>query len=83
MIKRFVILSLICSIFITSCKKKPSALAAVKKSGPVEAEGFIVEPHVESENVEVPGTLLPVEETQIRPEVTGRIVVLNIKKERL
>jgi len=41
------------------------------------AEGFVVEPRFESENVEVPGSLLPVEETQIRPEVTGRVVQLQ------
>jgi membrane fusion protein (multidrug efflux system) len=43
-------------------------------------EGFIVEPHSESENIEVPGSLLPVEETQIRPETSGRIVQLNIQE---
>ena len=53
---------------------------AVRKSGPVLAEGFIVEPRSESENIEVPGSLMPVEETQIRPEVTGRIVQLNIQE---
>ena len=51
-----------------------------KKSGPLLVEGFIVEPHSESENIEVPGSLLPVEETQIRPETSGRIVQLNIQE---
>ncbi|MGC4022706.1 MAG: efflux RND transporter periplasmic adaptor subunit [Cyclobacteriaceae bacterium] len=80
MFKRFAILFLIFTIFLVSCKKKTTALPGAKKSGPVEAEGFIVEPRLESENVEVPGSLLPVEETQIRPEVTGRIVKLNIQE---
>jgi len=53
---------------------------ATRKYGPILAEGFEVQPQVESENVEVPGSLLPVEETQIRPEVTGRIVTLNIQE---
>lgn len=69
------------SVFLlTSCGKKPAVVNAPRKGGPILAEGFIVEPHVESENVEVPGSLLPVEETQIRPEVTGRIVQLNIQE---
>ena len=62
----------------TACKKKEVVENGAKKSGPVLAEGFVVEPRFESENVEVPGSLLPVEETQIRPEVTGRVVQLNI-----
>jgi len=53
---------------------------AIKKSGPLSVEGFVVEPHSESENIEVPGSLLPVEETQIRPETSGRIVQLNIQE---
>ena len=35
-----------------------------------------------SENIEVPGSLLPFEETQIRAEVGGRVVQLNIRKGR-
>jgi membrane fusion protein (multidrug efflux system) len=30
-----------------------------------------------SEDLEVPGTLLPYEETEIRPEISGRLVALN------
>lgn len=48
--------------------------------GPLSVEGFVVEAHSESENIEVPGSLLPVEETQIRSETSGRIVQLNIQE---
>jgi membrane fusion protein (multidrug efflux system) len=51
-----------------------------RNTGPLSVEGFVVEAHAESENIEVPGSLLPVEETQIRPEVSGRIVTLNIQE---
>jgi membrane fusion protein (multidrug efflux system) len=40
----------------------------------------VVKPSSVSENVEVPGSLLPFEETEIRAEVGGRIVELNIKE---
>jgi membrane fusion protein, multidrug efflux system len=46
--------------------------------GPLAVDGFVVEQHEVSENVEVPGTLLPAEETQIKSEVSGRVVQLNI-----
>jgi membrane fusion protein (multidrug efflux system) len=44
----------------------------------VEVDGYIVHESVISENIEVPGSLLPFEETQIRAEVGGRIVELNV-----
>jgi membrane fusion protein (multidrug efflux system) len=43
-------------------------------------DGFIVRQQSISENIEVPGSLLPFEETQIRAEVGGRVVELNIKE---
>jgi membrane fusion protein (multidrug efflux system) len=45
---------------------------------PLEAEGFVVRKRPLSENIEVPGTLLPYETTEIRPEIAGRIIELNI-----
>lgn len=71
---------LVSVLVMTSCKKKSVGANAARKAGPILAEGFEVQPQIESENVEVPGSLLPVEETQIRPEVTGRIVTLNIQE---
>lgn len=41
-------------------------------------DGFVVTAHAVSDNIEVPGSLLPAEETQIRTEVAGRIVQMNI-----
>src|SRR4051794_10015111 len=47
---------------------------------PVQAEAFVVKTRPMSEDLEVPGTLLPFEETEIRPEISGRLVYLNIKE---
>ena len=80
MLRRIVVLCFVSVFVMTSCKKKSVAVNVMGKGGPIMAEGFEVQPQVESENVEVPGSLLPVEETQIRPEVTGRIVTLNIQE---
>lgn len=47
---------------------------------PVQAEGFVVKTRLMSENIEVPGSLLPYEETEIRPEISGRVVSLNVRE---
>lgn len=72
-------LSLLTILFV-SCHSKKKTLSGQnnKPKGPVAVEGFQVQTHVVSDDVEVPGTLLPFEETQIRSEVSGRIVQLNI-----
>src|SRR5579871_6899324 len=79
MIRRFQLGIFIAIFFVVGCKKKPVTQAA-KKVQALSVEGFVVEAHTESENIEVPGSLLPVEETQIKPEVSGRIVALNIQE---
>ncbi|HYI77473.1 MAG TPA: efflux RND transporter periplasmic adaptor subunit [Chryseolinea sp.] len=66
-----------------SCNdKKPQQRAGAggRQQGPISVDGFIVSEKTISENIEVPGSLLPFEETQIRAEVGGRIVKLNINE---
>ncbi len=43
-------------------------------------DGFEVSTNAVSDLIDVPGSLLPSEETQIKPEVNGRITQLNIKE---
>jgi membrane fusion protein (multidrug efflux system) len=62
-----------------SKKQQPGGTAgSQRQQGAVIADGFLVQPQSVSENVEVPGTLLPEEETNIRAEVSGRVVSINI-----
>lgn len=66
-----------------SCKSKkenPAAAGRPRMQGPVTADAFRVARSSISENIEVPGSLLPFEETQLRAEVGGRIVSLNINE---
>lgn len=66
-----------------SCKSKkenPAAAGRPRMQGPVTADAFRVARSSISENIEVPGSLLPFEETQLRAEVGGRIVALNINE---
>lgn len=46
--------------------------------GPLSVEAFVAQTSAISEDIEVPGSLLPLEQTQIRAEVSGRVVQLNI-----
>lgn len=76
----------LCSV-IVSCEEKkkaspPPNAAAQRANRPMQAEGYIVKTKKLSENIEVPGTLLPFEETEIRPEISGRLVYLNIPEGR-
>ncbi len=82
---RVTVLLLITLMFLEGCKDKAGGAGpqagnggANRQRGPMVVEGFLVETSEVSEAVEVPGSLLPAEETQIRAEVSGRIVQLNI-----
>ncbi|HTJ51067.1 MAG TPA: efflux RND transporter periplasmic adaptor subunit [Cyclobacteriaceae bacterium] len=81
MYKRLLFLLLSSSLLLSAChSKKNEQVQARGPRGPVSADGFVVEIHSISDNIQVPGSLLPFEETQIRAEVSGRIVELNIKE---
>src|SRR5688572_26714513 len=78
-----IVIGFILSLIFISCKseKKENAPANDGRQAgdrPVQAEAFIVKTKSLSENLEIPGTLLPFEETEIRPEISGRVVWLNI-----
>ncbi len=51
--------------------------AANIRNRPVTADAFIVKNQAISENIEVPGSLMPAEGTDIRPEISGRLVSIN------
>ena len=73
----------ITTLFI-SCKEKKESTQQ-QAGGPPKQPALMVEvllanTKVLSANIEVPGTLLPNESTEIRPEVSGRLVQLNVKE---
>ncbi len=70
-------------LLLASCGEKKDKVNGggrgnARQKGPLVVEGFLVETSEVSEAVEVPGTLFPAEETQIRAEVSGRVIQLNI-----
>jgi membrane fusion protein, multidrug efflux system len=72
----------ICVLPFFSCKEKKAAPAAGGPSGsaPLQVEASIMKPSSISEILEVSGNILPFESTEIRPEITGRLVFLNIRE---
>lgn len=82
-LKRLSMLLVPAAFMLSSCgdkKEGPMAAAPRRQMGPMTVEGFIVSPTSLSENIVVPGSLTASEETQIRPEVGGRVVQLNIRE---
>ena len=69
---------------VSSCEKdneqKIAPPSGPRKAMPVQVDAFIVKTKSLSENLEVPGTLMPFEETEIRPEISGRLVKMNINE---
>jgi membrane fusion protein, multidrug efflux system len=64
-----------------SDNKGPAPLAAARpRQGVVNVDAFVVKESSVSQDVQIPGSLMPFEETQIRAEVGGRIVELNVKE---
>jgi membrane fusion protein (multidrug efflux system) len=46
----------------------------------LSVEGYIITPSILHSSIEVAGTLLPFEETEIHPEVSGKVTWLSIKE---
>lgn len=68
--------------FAIACKEEKKenepAANAPRGNAPLLVEAFIVKTQPLSEQLEVPGSLMPFEQTEIRPEISGRVVKLNI-----
>jgi membrane fusion protein (multidrug efflux system) len=82
--KGWIISGFIMSSIFISCKSEKKEKAPANRSAtggvdrPVQAEAFVVKTKSLSENLEIPGSLMAYEETEIRPEISGRVVWLNI-----
>lgn len=82
--RRFFIYLLISSVFFAckSEKKEMKSGGPGNSGGPqtLEVEGMIVKTSSINEVIEVSGTILANEATEIRPEISGRIIQLNIRE---
>ncbi len=71
---------------MTACGSKEKKIKATDKKTsappPMRVEGYIVKPMAVSEDLELPGTVIANEMTQIQPEVSGRLTYLNAAEGR-
>ena len=71
-------------IIFSSCGSSDKKDATVRSSAslnrqmPMRVDAFVVKPTMMSENIQVPGTLIANEATEIHPEISGRLVQLNV-----
>lgn len=79
------IFSIVC--LIGGCKSDDQKKIAPPKSGTsarpaqvIKVEAFELKTSSVSEKLEVPGSIVPFEATELRPEVSGRITQLNIRE---
>ncbi len=64
------------TLLLTACQsanKEDKMPAAKSTQQPSKADGYIATPKLLSQDIEVPGSLAPYEETALHPEVSGRV----------
>ncbi len=76
----FAVLTLFVFGFAACSEEKKNPVGNARQQGPLNADAFVVQATTVSDHVEVPGTLLPAEQTEIRVEVSGRVIGLNIEE---
>jgi membrane fusion protein (multidrug efflux system) len=70
-------------LFALSCKEKKNysqKTTDAGKMGPLNVEALVVKASSVSEVIEVAGNILPFELTEIRPEISGRLISINFKE---
>lgn len=61
-------------------KKEAKPTTSPSRNKPITADAFVAKTQALAENIQVPGSLLPAEGTDIRPEISGRLVSINFKE---
>ncbi len=73
---------IVLSLVIISCgnKKKTTTTTANQQQQVITADALIVSTRPLSADIEIPGTIMANETTEIHPEVSGRVVQLNVRE---
>lgn len=77
-------LPIIIACLIACSQKKEEKPAAAQptpsRNRPVQAEAYVVKARPISEDIQVAGSLAPAEGTDVRPEISGRVVSINFNE---
>lgn len=71
-----------CVVILSSCGGKDEKItpATAPPRPQLKVDAIIAAPQTITENIEVPGSLLASETTEIHPEVSGRLTMLNVRE---
>jgi membrane fusion protein (multidrug efflux system) len=73
--------SIVFAYVLFACQSKAPETKSVKQQlSELKVEGFIVKPSVLDQSITISGTLKAFEETVIMPEVSGRVVAINLQE---
>jgi membrane fusion protein, multidrug efflux system len=82
--RRLFIATGILALFLISCGKKKKEAVAPQGGAPktpvARVDGYVVKTEPFQEDLEVPGSIIANEVAEIHPEVSGRLVYLNVKE---
>ena len=71
-------------LIATSCnsdrKKEAAAQEKAPPRPPANVDGYIVQTKILSESIEIPGSIVAHQSTEIHPEISGRIINLNVRE---
>lgn len=65
------------SLLMVSChssaKEEKKTVGPGGNKPPSKVDAYVVSPRILSQNIEMPGSLIPAEETELHPEISGRV----------
>lgn len=69
-------------ILVIGCKeKKDTPIASARPAGPPPVfDAIVAKTYQANRNIEIPGSILPFESTDIRPEISGKVISINFKE---
>ena len=80
---KFLLFLVFSNLFLACSNDRKKETAAQEKQGPrrpAQVDGYVVEKQSLSESIELPGSLVADESTEIHPELSGRIIYLNVRE---
>lgn len=78
--KGLIIFSVISSAVLIGCNGKANEPKGPRSRPTPKVDGYVIKTEAFSETIEVPGTVVANEVTEIHPEVSGRVVLLNARE---
>jgi len=76
----FLTLQILFNISCKSSKEEDKTTAVKAPPPPAKVDAYVVTPQILSQNIEMPGSLVPFEETELHPEVSGRVTAIYLKE---